>query len=160
MRWFLNTLSNNWFKTDIDYSNYLNQEDLAVKGGWLKVKLAEKLEAEWVEIPEVASSSYIKEKCDKEQSNKNKTQQWKNKSNQNSVLKNQYKAKYGNVISKMSDDKLNILIEKIDLLSEKVNAWNYSQVTKQKYNSILSALRELAVENLWENEINIDNLFE
>ena len=165
MRGFVKALNNNNLTTDIDYSDYLSEDDINTK--WpIKVKLAEKLESEWVELPEQASSQYINEKCAKEQANKNKSEQvnkwkqWQNKSNYNSSEKNQYKVKYGTVISKMSDDKLNTLIEKIDILSEKINDWNYSSTTKQKYNSILSALRELAVENLDENEMNIDNLFQ
>lgn len=62
MRWFLKSLSNNWYTTDIDYSEYLSEEELNTKWWALKVKLAEKLESEWIELPEVASSAAIAEK--------------------------------------------------------------------------------------------------
>ncbi|MDD3646436.1 MAG: DUF2202 domain-containing protein [Candidatus Gracilibacteria bacterium] len=166
LRGFLNALSNNGYETDLDYSDYLSEEDLAVKGGGLKVKLALKLEAEGVELPNIASSNYIKEKCAKEEVEMQKGQnissqvQNQNKFNYNSTLKNQYKTKYSTAISKMSKEKLNTLIEKIDILSDKVNNGNYLVATKQKYNSILLGLRELAVDSLNENQINIDTLFE
>lgn len=100
MRWFVKALSNNNLTTDIDYSDYLSIDDINTK--WtIKVKLAEKLESEWVELPEQASSKSIQENCDNEDkdskwnkwqqksSETNKSQKWKNQSNSNS--KNQYK---------------------------------------------------------------------
>lgn len=169
MRGFVNALENNWLETDIDYSDYLTEDDLATKGT-IKVKLAERLEDEWVDLPEQASSSYIQENCDNEwnldsankgseRSNQvNKWQQWKMQSNYNS-LKNEYKEKYSSTVAKLDNDKLTTLVEKIDELAEKINWWNYSDTTKEKYNSVLLALRELAIENLEEDEIDIDSLF-
>jgi len=168
MRWFVKALNNNNLNTSIDYSDYLNSKDINTK--WpINVKLAERLEAEWVNLPEQASSKYITEKCKKEKAYNNKWQnkgwemnrgqQWEKQYNDNSTIKNQYKAKYGDIISKMNDEILNNLINKIDELSIKINNWNYTVATKQKYNSILLALRELAIENLDVNNINIDNLF-
>ena len=78
----------------------------------------------------------------------------------NSVLKNKYKntyeTKYWSVISSMSDEKLNSFISKIDLALVKVNDTNYSDTTKNKYNAILTALREIAEDNLEENEDDLD----
>ncbi|USN59291.1 MAG: hypothetical protein H6767_04410 [Candidatus Peribacteria bacterium] len=81
-------------------------------------------------------------------------------SNSNSVLKNQYKVsyeeKYGAALAKLDDTKLNTLIERIDALAEKVQAGNYATTTKQKYSAMLGALRELAVENLGTEELDIE----
>jgi len=84
MRWFVKALRNNWFKTNIDYSAYLNEEEANSKWWALKVKLAEKLESEWVILPETASSKAISEKM--ENSNWKaweKKWNWKNKGNKN-----------------------------------------------------------------------------
>ena len=70
----------------------------------------------------------------------------------NVSLKNQYKktyqVKYGSMIAAMDDDNLETLIEKIDTLSLKVNSGEYSYSVQTKYNAMLLALREIAVENL------------
>lgn len=65
LRWFLKALKNNWLETTIDYSNYLNDEEINSKWWVLKVKLAEKLESEWVYLPEWATSKAISEKMEK-----------------------------------------------------------------------------------------------
>lgn len=169
MRWFVKALANNNLTTDIDYSDYLSSDDVDSKWS-IKVKLAEKLESEWVDLPEQVSSTSIQENCENEgegnQTNKwqqnssevNKGKQWQN--NYNNDIKNEYKEKYSDTVSKLDDEKLNILIDKIDELSEKIQNWNYSLVVKQKYAPILMWLRELAIENLDENsELDIDNLF-
>lgn len=44
MKWFINSLSNNWYSTEIDYSNYILSEDLNKKGKDLKNKLSEVFE--------------------------------------------------------------------------------------------------------------------
>lgn len=163
LRGFLNWLKNNGLSTDIDYSNYLSEDEVNTKWGALKTKMAEKVQAEWVDLPKQASPEYIKETCDKEETNKNKWQnrssevnkgkQWEKKSNYNSSIKDEYKKKYSTVVSQMSDEKLETLLEKIDILLEKINTWNYSENTKSKYNSILFALKELAIENIDEEEL-------
>ncbi|MFC1797696.1 hypothetical protein ACFLY2_00470 [Patescibacteria group bacterium] len=45
MKAFANELNNNDFVTDIDYSEFLSEDELGLKGP-LKYKLAERLEAE------------------------------------------------------------------------------------------------------------------
>jgi len=53
-------------------------------------------------------------------------------------------AKYWKIISAMSDERLKTLVEKIDVLSEKVeNSSDYSDTQKQKYKYILWALKEI-----------------
>jgi hypothetical protein len=75
-----------------------------------------------------------------------------NNSSENALLKakykNTYENKYGVLIWKMDDEKLNAFIVKIDSLSETFNAWNYSLETKEKFNVMLGALREIAIDNL------------
>lgn len=59
LRWFLKTLSKNWLETDIDYSEFLSEDDLNMK--WpLKYKLAERLEKDWIELPDIVSSEALK----------------------------------------------------------------------------------------------------
>lgn len=177
MKEFVNALENNNLTTDIDYSDYLTQELVDTK--WtLKYLLAEKLESEWVDIPEQVSSEDMKANCDNEEQEKwyegNKWK-WKSESSQrnneqanfnkyanNSVLKAKYKStyevKYGSLISKMDDSSLESFISKVDWLLEKIEAWNYSDETKIKYNSMLLALKEIAVDNIDEDTI-LDELF-
>jgi len=58
----------------------------------------------------------------------------------------------------MSDDRLNTLIVKIDDLLVKINNGNYSADKKLKYNIILKALKEIAQENLYNTDLDIDGL--
>ena len=153
MRGFVKALANNNFTIDIDYSDYLSESDVNTKGS-IKGKLAEKLEAQWVDLPEQVSSTEMVKKTEETTSS-----QWDTQSNNNSV-KNQYKEKYADVVSKMSDDKLYTLIEKIDALSAIINDWNYSSVIKQKYNPLLLWLRELALENFDGDSIDVEALFQ
>jgi hypothetical protein len=131
-----------------------------------------------VDIPEQVSSEDMKANCDNEEQEKwyegNKWK-WKSESSQrnneqanfnkyanNSVLKAKYKStyevKYGSLISKMDDSSLESFISKVDWLLEKIEAWNYSDETKIKYNSMLLALKEIAVDNIDEDTI-LDELF-
>lgn len=160
MRGFVKALKNNNLTTDIDYSDYINENDINTKGP-IKLKLAEKLESEGIELPEWATSEAIKKKCaekkwnkkhweDKEHSENKKN--WKNIIN--NELKNKYKkainSKYWEKIAKISDEKLKIIIKKIDVFLEK----NISEKNK----IVLIALKEIIEEKLNDNEINIDEL--
>jgi hypothetical protein len=62
MRGFIKALDNNSLTTDIDYSDYIDEDDVNTKGP-IKIKLAEKLEAEGVELPKEATSEAMKKKC-------------------------------------------------------------------------------------------------
>lgn len=84
---------------------------------------------------------------------KSENGQWsENKGNWNSALKakykNTYEDKYGSLIAKMDNDKLNAFIDKIDGITEKVNNWDYSDETREKFNAMLNALREIATDNI------------
>lgn len=166
LRWFLKALDNNGLETQLDYSAYLSEDDLATKWGSLKSKMAEMLEAEGEVLPVQASSATIKENCDTEQSENNTwNANWKgnqsqstgniqNKNNENSYnatlqaeYKNTYEAKYWDIISSMDDEKLLTLITKIDELITLVQTEDYTFIVKQKYNAMLYALREIAVES-------------
>jgi hypothetical protein len=60
----LKAIDNNGYETELDYSPYLNEDDLDTK--WpIKFKLAEKLESLGVVLPEQVSSEAMKnKKCD------------------------------------------------------------------------------------------------
>ena len=63
----------------------------------------------------------------------------------------------------MTDAQLTALIEKIDNLINEVNqSLTYSDSLKEKFNTMLLALRELAQEHMINNAniLNIDSLFE
>lgn len=85
------------------------------------------------------------------------------KGNGNSVLKAKYKniyeEKYWAAISKMNDDQLNTFIDKVDVIIEKVEIWDYSDTIKSKYNAMLLALKEIAIDNI-DNDIILDGLFD
>jgi hypothetical protein len=149
----------------------MTENDLNTK--WpLKYKLAERLEDAWVELPTQVSSEEMKnKKChwdknwgNKNMQNKSKRYAWLNSNGINNSLKakykNSYETKYWTVISKMDDDKLTIFIEKVDDIIEKVNNWNYSETTKNKYNAMLNALKEIAEDNLDEEVKILDGLFD
>ena len=200
MRGFVKALDNNDMTTGIDYSDYLNADDIDTKGS-IKVKLAEKLEAENIELPEGATVAALNEKCDKEgdshgdkdwarewRDDRDWAREWKgdrdsddrkwemrdskgksedsernndnanyNKYDNNSVLKAKYKStyevKYGSVISKMDDSDLDVFVSKIEDILEKVEIGNYSDGVKEKYNAMLLALLEIALDNIDDESI-------
>ena len=194
MRWFLKALSNNGLSTDIDYSDYLSEEDLNTKGP-LVYMLAERLEAEGETLPEWSSSEEIKAMAAQMQG-----QQWgqmkgqwgqgygkgewygmqngswsgkmmrnndranMNKYSNMSLLKARYKnaymAKFGEVIAAMDDTKLETFIGKIDALVNKIQDGNYSSAIKEKYGAMLWALRDIAMDNLADDDSILDGLFE
>ncbi|MDQ7010154.1 MAG: DUF2202 domain-containing protein [Candidatus Gracilibacteria bacterium] len=167
LRGFIKAIDSNGYETELDWNQYLDESDLSIKGP-IKYKLAEKLESEGVELPEQVSSEVMKnKKCDKKDSHDNKGEGKKgekgeNKS-QNSTLSNKYKvaiiSKYGNVINAMSNDRLEILVEKIDVALEKVNSSSsYSTDLKQKYNLILGALKEITQDKLDNVELDLGEL--
>ena len=85
---------------------------------------------------------------------------WNGNSALKAKYKNTYEEKYGDAISRMDDDQLNTFITKIDDIAEKVDNGDYSDETKEKFNAMLDALREIAEENLDSTDDLIDGLFE
>lgn len=90
MRWFLKALNNNWFTTDIDYSDYLTEEEVESKWWALKAKLSAQLTAEWIVLPESVSEKAILEKMKKnkwkhgdDELNENEDKKWKNSEKNN-----------------------------------------------------------------------------
>lgn len=166
LRGFLKAIDNNGYETELDYTPYLEESDLSIK--WpIKFKLAEKLESEWVELPEQVSSDNMKNQKHNENANKGKwNNSWKNEWRgkwKNSNIFNKYKtaisSKYWNVINAMSKQKLEKVSLNIDSAIEKVESnSNYNTETKQKYNLILGALKEIIQEKLDNAELNIDGL--
>lgn len=186
LRWFLKLIDNNNFETDIDYSEFISEDDLDVK--WpLKYKLAERLEEAWVDLPEQVSSEEMKNKkwgCDehwKENWNeKNRRGNWKNniQSNDNNwkryawandrwneqSLKNRYKntleKKYGPKIDLLDTVQLDILLKKVDDFSDTIsNSSKYSDEIKEKYSIMLNVLRKMVLDRLWKNKLNLDYIF-
>lgn len=152
MRWFLKWLLNNNFTTSIDYSNYLVWDEVESKWS-LKYKLAEKLESEWIVLPDFATSTYIKENCVNEEqwlwnwqwkNHKNSNFQRSDKFNQNKNLyKSQIWTKYGNTIKNLNQNKLNTLDWKLDKYIESIeNDKTMTESQKEKYLSLYYALRE------------------
>lgn len=197
MRGFVKALDNAWYNTDIDYSDYIDTDDVNTK--WpIKIKLAERLESEWVELPEGATSQALKEKCDKEKgweghgkgngkgqwsnenmrwqwngwnsSNVNKGQRWGQQANSNRYVnsnvvsmqakyKDTVETKYSSRLDALDNSQLEILVEKIDALIEKVNTGTYSTVVKEKYTALLLALKEISVEKMDVDDLDLDALF-
>ena len=86
---------------------------------------------------------------------------WNGNSALKAKYKNSYEEKYGDAISRMTDDQLDTFITKIDDIAEKVENWDYSDETKEKFNAMLDALREIAEENMDSTEDDLlDGLFE
>jgi len=149
LRGFVKALKQNNFTTNIDYSNYLSSDEINIK--WpLKYKLAEKLEKQWINLPEEVSSQNMKKKC--------KDKKWKNKNSWKKrwidlELKNKYKKlikeKHSSFIENMSKEKLEDFLVKITNFKNIVkNSSKYSMETKKRYWAILEALREIIEETI------------
>jgi|SaaInlV_100m_DNA_6_1039743.scaffolds.fasta_scaffold02180_6 hypothetical protein len=87
-------------------------------------------------------------------------QKWNSNSALKAKYKNTYEEKYWALISKMDDEGLNTFIDKIDDIAETVETWDYSNETKEKFNAMLDALREIAEDNLDIEDELLDWLFE
>ncbi len=182
LRWFVSALNNNSLTTDLDYNQYLTDEEIADKNIIIKQKMAEKVISAWVVLPEGFSPEDIVAKCEAENAAKGEkwqgsnwqwNAQWQAKGSGNGnkggnsyanannnkyindnviATKNRYKddisTKYWNTISKISDTNLENLISRIDESIESINNSLYSDSVKEKYTSILLALRELTIYNL------------
>ena len=76
--------------------------------------------------------------------------------------KNNYDKKYWKTISKLSESKLNTLANRIDQMIIDVNEWDHSDDVKEKFNTMLLALREIVLDNMdnYEDPLNIDSLFD
>ena len=162
MRGFVKALDNNGLTTNIDYSDYIDENDINTKGP-IKVKLAEKLESEWIKLPKNATSKAIKLKCDKEKAEKNKKSWYHNKwhSDKNKMSKTKkdqyrklFKTKYKSKIDSLGDEKLKAILPKINLLKEKVqNSTTYSEEKKGSTIALLEALKEIIEEKFASNNI-------
>lgn len=78
--------------------------------------------------------------------------------------KNIYKVKYWKMISSMNEEKIEILLWKIDDLIDTVNEKDYEDETKARLIGMLESLRQMVVDRLEQinidDELNIDWLFE
>lgn len=88
---------------------------------------------------------------------KNKSNNWREWSNSNKKskaerdenklkYKDNYKNRYGRMISWLSDSKAQSLIDKIDSLTVTIVGWSYSDDTKAKLLDMLSVLKEIILE--------------
>ena len=187
LRGFVNALSKAGYTTDLEWTNYITEEEANTKGGALKAKLAEKMEAEWISLPEQVSSATIKEKCANKwtdgshrshgdmssskgqwkgqmgQAMKNMSQNTKRYVNQAKVQK--YKAlvedKYAAKLDWYSQEKLELINEKIDPLIEKIaNSTSYSGTKKETYINLLLALKASIIDRLDTDTDMIDDLMQ
>jgi len=77
--------------------------------------------------------------------------------------KETYTRKYGRMISNLSDEKIQILIDRIDALVEKVTNGDYTDEARERLLSMLAAIREIATDNLAQDnpaQLDLDALFE
>ena len=157
MRGFAKWLANNNITTNIDYSEYLSNEQVNSK--WtLKYLLSENLEKEWIILPKQANSEQIKANCNNLNKTDDNTIQWKknwnwNWKNMNTAeknkmqeMKNQYKEqidkKYWKSLSKMSDEKLLQIDKKIDVAVDNLEKKSITETLKQKTMALYIALKE------------------
>jgi len=176
LRGFLLALDNNGYETDIDYSDYLD-EDYADQRGSLKDLILDRLEEEEVELPDdysVCGGRWIYDDEednndeDEEDNDDNGYNTWKGSSNAqssrfergndvsarvNNSKKSRYKtaiaSKYSERINKFSPQTREKLIDAIDSLIEKVeDDSSYSDDEKETYISLYEALREYIVDSL------------
>ena len=172
LRGFLKAIDNNWYETDLNWEEYLDEDDLNTK--WpIKYKLAERLEWEWVELPNQVSSTEMKnQKCDDENTwswvMKWKWQwqgmwkwqgkgmwngKWQGMGQNNDKMqakKAQYRKllekKYMRVFNALDNDKANKIIDKIDFLSEQTRASENNIEKRQNIIALLQALRDIISE--------------
>ena len=170
LRGFANALEQNWYDVPDVVYDYLSEDELAQKWS-LVYKLAERLESEGIELPEVATSAYIKNNCANQGAQTGaKAQRWSQMATQrgfqgrstaargkyvNNTKVNRYrgliKNKYQNRINQYSRDGLVNLVAKIDALETKImESDNYSDTKKETYISVLEALKLVIQERLME----------
>jgi len=177
LKGFVNALNNAGYTTDLEWTKYISEDDLNARWNELKTKLAEKLEAEGVELPEQATSKYLNQNCNHDVSNWNASRgQWrwnqimqnmdqntKKYVNQTKIQK--YKVvieeKYAAKLDWYSQEKLEVINEKIDLLIEKIsNSTSYSDTKKETYVNLLLALKASIIDRLDTDTDMIDDLMQ
>lgn len=114
--------------------------------------------SEYLDLKKQLRAEYLMKLKDITGTNKNTSSVWDSEKQKYITL---YRWKYWNKIASFSDEKLNQIITKIDDLIEKINTWNYSDKIKQKYNTILLALRELVASYIDSSDfmLDFDSLF-
>ncbi|MDP2090936.1 MAG: DUF2202 domain-containing protein [Candidatus Gracilibacteria bacterium] len=132
MRGFLKALKSNNFTTEIDYSKYLNLQQVD-STGTLKYLLSEKLTAEGITLPDQVSSANIKANCANEVSNTKAREGYKS----------QIDKKYGKGLKKYDNSKLQTIDLKIDAEIEKIETTNtITGSVKQETLNLYYALKD------------------
>ena len=159
LRWFLNALKNNWFETEINYSEFLTEEEVNTKWWTLKVKMAELVTSKWVVLPNQATAEAIALKCANKENTKNQNwkkqglwnsywkdlsvEKWTNLQKNKETYKQQIDKKYWNKIRSINSEnllKINAIIDK--KTTEIVNDNNISETSKEKVLTLYMALQE------------------
>jgi len=173
LRGFVNALANAGYTTDLEWTKYINQEEVSTRWGGLKTKLAEKLESEGVSLPEQAKSSYLKWQCENEQNHFNTQQnQWRMRQSMQNITDNtkkyldqtkvqKYKSlvesKYSSKLDSYSQEKLEEINTKIDDLVEKIaNSTSYSDTKKEVYINLLVALKASILDRINDDTSVVD----
>ena len=168
LRGFVQALEQQGFETELNWQNYLSEEDLQTRGS-LNYKLAEKLEAEGISLPQTATANYIKNSYAQNSQGGSGYGRWRgmwmgqgqgrfgmnrwashyvNWSKVNRY-KNLIRQKYQNKINEYSQDRLVEIVSKINALEQKIQASStYTDSQKETYISVLQALREIIQERL------------
>ena len=170
LRGFANALEQNWYDIPDVVYNYLSEDELTQKWS-LVYKLTERLENEGIELPQVATSSCIKNNyANQKAQTGSRAKRWSQMTTQrafqgrftaargryvNNAKINRYreliKNKYQNKINQYSKDGLVNIVAKIDALETKIlESNNYSDAKKESYISVLEALKLVIQERLME----------
>lgn len=168
LRGFVKALNNNGFETELDYEMYVTDEEIASME-MIKDKMAEKVISEGGTLPEQASPEAIAERCANKQSGQGQGNSagkgmGNGQGNENGAYynaninkyvtsnvvaaKNRYKnaveSKYTAPIANLSDETLEILLERIDVMIEEINADEVNERTT----ALLLLLREITATEL------------
>ncbi len=166
LKGFANALKQNGYEIPSIVYEYLSEEEL--NSQWpLVYKLAERLEAEGVNLPEMATAEYIKNECMNQNTNQNQRKmmgrnlnmnRWYNTTRGNTVMnqkKQQVKAlimkKYQAKINALSEERIQQILDKIDDVKVKIeSSTTLTDDKKQLYILVLDSLKEILQERLAE----------
>jgi len=149
LRGFIKTLWENELTSTIDYSGYISADDLESKGKELKTKILDRLKQEWVVMPDMPQNIHSQD-GHKEHMQKS-SHQWNDDTHKKADKMNKYKKqigdKYQASLAWLSSEKKNKLGKNIEAMYMKIeNNTSYSPELKERYFTLLDALKELISE--------------